>query len=227
MKDFTTNSITGALGLLRVLIPKILLFDLLETQVIHKIIEIYEICLHLLNDSNHSIINASLECMCVILNNSPPKLTEYLVCTKLKHMEILCKKRSLKNQIFRRKSSTTSTEQGKSKNQLHSSPGIPSKSDHSGALKDDDDIKNALLDASVVSTDDKALLTGSDLETDSFKANDTESEKNYDSSSTQSPVRISKTKSTSDMVLLKSQKSTDSIGSFFDKILTHPNTGGF
>ncbi|XP_055308266.1 uncharacterized protein LOC129572348 [Sitodiplosis mosellana] len=51
VKVFTLNTIVGALGLFRVLLPKILSFDSLELCVVHKIIEIYEICLHWLGDS--------------------------------------------------------------------------------------------------------------------------------------------------------------------------------
>lgn len=116
VKDFKSNTIIGSLGLLRVLLPKILSAEVLEACVAHKVIEVYEICLHLLGDKNHTIINASLECLCVVLTNSKPKLTNLLISDK--HMEILCKKRSLKNQIFRRKLSTSSMEVATLKNQL-------------------------------------------------------------------------------------------------------------
>lgn len=223
----------GALGLFRVLLPKILSFNSLELCVIHKIIETYEICLHLLGDDNHTIINASLECLCVILNNSKPQLSNLLINDKLIHMEVLCKKRSLKNQIFRRKLSTSSMEM--SKNQL-SSPGnslISKKLEvdvHSSTARDLDnsesDASNVLdyITAHNTSIDDKGLLTGSDIELDSLRLNDFEL-----CQSNESLVQLSETnspaiKKTTDTNPLKSQKSTDSIGSFFNTLM-HTNTG--
>lgn len=233
VRDFTLNTIVGALGLLRVLLPKILSFNSLEMCAVHKIIEVYEICLHLLGDSNHTIINASLECLCVILNNSKPQLSNLLINEKLTHMEVLCKKRSLKNQIFRRKLSTSSMET--SKNQL-ASPSDPlrfkkSKMDvHSSTAKDLDnsesDASNVLdyVTAHNASLDDKGLLTGSDIELDSLRLNDFEL-----CQSNESLVQLSEASSPAnkkggqDTHPLKSQRSTDSIGSFLNTLM-HTNT---
>lgn len=235
MKDFKLNTIVGAMGLLRVLLPKILSTTSLELCVVHKVIEIYEICLHLLGDTNHTIINASLECLCVILNNSKPQLSNLLINDKLIHMEVLCRKRSLKNQIFRRKLSTSSLET--SKNQF-TSPGAAgameskkSPSDgHSTMPKDvesESDVSNVLdyVTSHNASCDDKGLLTGSDIEMDSLRLNDFELCQSNESlvqlSEASSPITK---KSAKDSHTLKNQKSTDSIGSFLNTLI-HPNTG--
>lgn len=235
VKDFKLNIIVGALGLLRVLLPKILLKHTLELCVVHKIIEIYEICLHFLNDGNHTIINASLECLCVILSNSKSELSNLLMNDKLIHMEVLCKKRSLKNQIFRRKQSTSSIEI--SKQQLSSSQNNVLKSKrsmndvHSSTVKELDnsesDVSN-VLDYVTTHTellDDKGLLTGSDIELDSMRLNDFELNQSNESL-VQLSERISPAikRMTQDAHSLKSQKSIDSVGSFFNTLI-HPNTG--
>lgn len=202
----------------------------------HKVIEIYEICLHLLNDSNHTIINASLECLCVILNNSKPQLTTFLVNDKLMHMEILCKKRSLKNQIFRRKLSSSSFEMSTSKN-LFESPKNAGKAKKSEIRirtsstreldNSESDASNVLDNTSVQNAlcDDRGLLTGSDIELDSMRLNDFELCQSNESL-VQMPDKNSPAikKSGTETNPLKSQKSTDSIGSFLNTLM-HPNTG--
>lgn len=93
---------------------------------------------------------------------------------------------------------------------------------------------NRLL-AAVAAQDDKCLLSYSDNEMESFRSFDlhttttsiaAHSDASHDaaafkSSSSSGSVHRKK----SDTVSLKSQKSTESIGSFFNSILTHPNTG--
>lgn len=233
MKDFKLNTIVGALGLLRVLLPKILSTTSLELCVVHKVIEIYEVCLHLLGDTNHTIINASLECLCVLLNNSKPQLSNLLINDKLIHMEVLCRKRSLKNQIFRRKLSTSSLDTAK--NPLSSpTSAIKSKKTQSDGystiakdLESESDVSNVLdyVTAHNASIDDKGLLTGSDIEMDSLRLNDFELCQSNESlvqlSETSSPITK---KSTQETHTLKNQKSTDSIGSFLNTLI-HPNTG--
>lgn len=233
MKDFTLNTIVGALGLLRVLLPKILSTNSLELCVVHKVIEVYDMCLHLLTDGNHTIINASLECISVILANSKPQLTNLLINDKLIHMDVLRKKRSLKNQIFRRKLSTSSMEPAK--NPLSPDSAVKSKklsatnqSITSKELENDEsDVSNVLdyVAAHNATFDDKGLLTGSDIELDSLRLNDFELCQSNESlvqlSETNSPA-IKKMSTVSQP--LKSQKSTDSIGSFFNTLI-HPNAG--
>lgn len=217
--DFTMNTIIGAMGFLRVLLPKMLSFDRIDIQVIHKVIEIYEICLHLLNEKNHSIINASLECISVILSNTPPTLSDYLINANMKHMDVLCKRKSLKNQIFRRKSSTTSSEQLETRSHLFATPkATPTrKCANTSAV-----IEHDLLNETHIPFDERSLLASSDVETDSLRANDTDGERSFDSP-TRTPILKSKVPKDGDS--LKASKSTDSVGSFFNTILSHSNTG--
>lgn len=214
VKDFTSNTIIGALGLLRVLLPKILSAEPCAT---HKVIEVYEICLHLLGDSNHTIINASLECLCVILTNSKPKFTNLLISDKLIHMEILCKKRSIKNQIFRRKLSTSSLEVSAMKNpktaKLVKTTKTPTE------LENSESEASNVVDYAVAHCDDKGLLTGSDVELNDFELCQS-NESLVKLSDTSSPI-VSKPK---DVHSLKSHKSTDSLSSIFNTLI-HPNTG--
>lgn len=236
VKDFTLNTIVGALGLLRILLPKIMSANPLDQCVVHKIIEIYEICLHLLNDTNHTIINASLETLCAILTHSKPQLTNFLASNELIHMEVLSKKRTLKNQIFRRKLSSSSIDVSLPKNQMdspvHSAKVKTQKSSPShkviGGLSkafENSEYANA-KHPSLSSYDDKGLLTGSDVELDSMRLNDFELCQSNESllqlSEKNSPA-IKKSPHDENHPL-KSQKSTDSIGSFFNQLM-HPNTG--
>lgn len=192
---------------------------------VHKVIEVIEICLHLLTDSSHTIINASLECLSVILSNSNAKLNSFLFGDSLKHIEILCKKRTLKNQLFRRKPSVTSIETFTSNFQSST----PDK--HSNlkvSTKDTLNVSNSGQSPNHIinnTVDEKALLTCSDIEMDSFRMNGSESEKNFDSPSMQSPARIAISRSQPDTPLSKSHKTGDSFGSFFNTILSHSSTG--
>lgn len=229
------NTIVGALGLLRILLPKIISANPLHQCVVHKTIEIYEICLHLLNDPNHTTINASLECLCAILTHSKPQLTNYLASDKLIHMEVLCKKRSLKNQIFRRKLSSSSIDVSISNNQMNSPINMAKAKSRDassplrkigGASKESEYANVKVPPPSSFAYDDKGLLTGSDVELDSMRLNDFELCQSNESllqlSEKNSPAI--KKSSPNDNHPLKSQKSTDSIGSFLNQLM-HPNTG--
>lgn len=191
---------------------------------VHKVIEVIEVCLHLLNESSHTIINASLECLSVILSNSNPKLNSFLFDDSLNHIAILSKKRSLKNQLFRRKPSITSTETFASNFQSstpdkHSKLKLPSKGTRN--VSNSNESPNHISEI----VDDKALLTCSDIEMDSFRINESESEKNFDSPLMQSPARMVISRSEPDTPLSKCHKTGDSFGSFFNTILTHSSTG--
>lgn len=191
---------------------------------VHKVIEMIEICLHLLNESSHTIINASLECLSVILSNSNAKLNTFLFGDPLNHIKILCKKRSLKNQLFRRKPLITSVETFSS-NFQSSTPDKHSKLKMRS--KDTLNVSNTGESPKHINetVDDKALLTCSDIEMDSFRINESESEKNFDSPLMQSPARMATSKSEPDTPLSKSLRTGDSFGSFFNTILTHSSTG--
>lgn len=151
-------------------------------------------------------------------------------------MDILSKKRSLKNQIVRRKSSVESSQLNFiSKNQLFTPEKvfrtIASKSadrpyENTDSKSDSNELSSPmkkspnLLDSSQNLIDDKALLTCSDIELDSFRMNESETSESMGKSPAKSIVD-----GNTDAGTLTRQKSTDSIGSFFNTILTHPNTG--
>lgn len=232
MKEYIPNNIVGALGLLRLLLPVVLRLTNGDHIVIAKTIEIVEFCLHLLHDPSHTIINAALECLNVIFDDPRPRLKHFLCSCQLKHMEILRKRRTLKHQIFKTKSSTSSIEYDRSKNNLFSAS-IASSPIHVNQSANDTESGHemAISEKRINTTgDDRALLTCSDIEMESFKSTDFETsrgdiDRGYDSSAMHSPAIAStqrKLSSNGDTVSSKSQ--TDSIGSFFTSILAHPNT---
>lgn len=223
MKDYIPNNIVGALGLLRLLLPVVLRLTNGDHIVIAKTIEFVEFCLHLLHDPSHTIINAALECLNVIFDDPRPRLKHFLCSSQLKHMEILRKRRTLKHQIFKTKSSTSSIEFGRSKNNLFSASFASSPAHvHQSTIENESGHESAIGGKRMNATgDEKALLTCSDIEMESFKSTDFDTSRGdldraYDSSATQSPAIGStqrKMSASGDTVSLKSQ--TDSIGSFF------------
>lgn len=228
VKEYIPKNIVGALGMLRLLLPVVLQLTNGDHIVIAKTIEIVEFCLHLLHDPSHTIINAALECLNVVFDAPRPRLKHFLCSSQLKHMEILRKRRTLKHQIFKTKSSNSSIEFGRSKNNLFSasfasSPAHENQTD----IEADQSIDRKRMN---VTGDEKALLTCSDIEMESFKCTDFDTsrgdlDRGYDSSATHSPAigpTHRKMSTGGDTVSLKSQ--TDSIGSFFTSILAHPNT---
>lgn len=227
VKEYIPNNIVGALGLLRLLLPITLRLTNGDHIVIAKTIEIVEFCLHLLHDPSHTIINAALECLNVIFDDPRPRLKHFLCNSQLKHMEILRKRRTLKHQILKTKSSTSSIEFGRSKNNLFSASiaSSPAHTNQSTENPHDTTIGDKRLNAT---GDEKALLTCSDIEMESFKSTDFDTsrgdlDRGYDSSTTHSPATMQRKLSVGgDTASIKSQ--TDSIGSFFTSILAHPNT---
>lgn len=201
-KVHSTETSIGSLGLLRLLSP--LLIDIGDYQ---KTIEIIDQCLQFVaSETNHSIINAALEVVNVILIEClyNHELKTLMVDSNLMHKEMLLRKRSvstLKHQNSRKSSAETvkqtiKTEYDRNSLQLPSaSTSLQSTPNKSLAI------------------DDKSMLNYSDIdEGDSFKSMDFESE-----------VSMTADKKLETMSL-KSQKSSDSINSFFNSILTHTNT---
>lgn len=214
--------------MLRLLLPVVLQLTNGDHIVIAKTIEIVEFCLHLLHDPSHTIINAALECLNVIFDAPRPRLRHFLCSIQLKHMEILRKRRTLKHQIFKTKSSNSSIEFGRSKNNLFSASFASSPArENLAAGEADHSIDRKQMN---FTGDEKALLTCSDIEMESFKCTDFDTSRNdldrgYDSSATHSPAigtSQRKMSTSGETVSLKSQN--DSIGSFFTSILAHPNT---
>lgn len=161
-------------------------------------------------ESNHSIINAALDVVNVILIECEAnhELKKLMVDSNLIHKEILLRKRSINTmkQLNSRKSSaetvkqTIKTEYDRNSLQLPSAlasyQSTPSKS---------------------MTTDDKSMLNYSDVdEGDSFKSMNFESDV-FMSASSRGDKKL-------ETMSLKSQKSSDSINSFFNSILTHTNS---
>lgn len=177
-----------------------------------KTVEVIDLCLLLLEDDSHTVINASLECLNAILSKPNTQLREYLVSDDLAHMQILRKKRTIRKQILKRRSSMCSSI-------VDGSRKASSTQDEQISLIGNRRKSEATsLESSLIVSDDKILLTSSDIEIDAFKSG--ESDVSRDTTRAfNSPVRSRPMDNTS----LTSQKSTDSIGSFFSSILTHPN----
>lgn len=280
MKSYSPKATIGTLGFLRVLLPKLLSSPSLDYATLSSIIEILEVCLHLLNDPSHTIINASLECICVIVNQPNTHLKMLLNSKSLEHNDILRNRKSLKNKIFNRKSSASSIELSRTEmiflptvdtrketrtttlTYPSTSTGITSiddkniQSEHESVI--DDDVKKEKFNENRVQiphssdadsttedggdgknrliltkgNDDKCLLSCSDNELESFKCIEFESTKldatdSINESSIEKPSPSGGKRKKSDLISLKSQKSTESIGSFFSSILSHSNTGKY
>lgn len=218
-KDNSSDNIVGALGLLRLLVPFLLLQKNGENIIVPKVIEVIEYCLHLLNEEkSHTIINASLECLNGILCETNCKLKEYLVNDKLEHMNILRKRRTIKHQIQRgqinikdsntsRKTSFSSIQNMSqfNKDLITSSP-IRSMKNEIESLKE----------SKKFSSEDK-LLTCSDNEFDATNNESLYSSRDDIQSQNSSVISLQSLES------WKNQKSSDSIGSFFTSILSHHN----
>uniref|UniRef100_A0A6B2E671 Huntingtin n=1 Tax=Phlebotomus kandelakii TaxID=1109342 RepID=A0A6B2E671_9DIPT len=159
-----------------------------------KLLEVYEICLGYLQDGAHSIINASLEVLNVMTLNPPTKWRKILTDIALASKEILLKKRGFINSIT-----------------IESDSSVPEQL----IIEQSPDEENVHLKAQLLceSIDSTSLLASmSDVESESLKSMDIKT----DFTETVGGGQNSDTKS------LKSQKSTDSIGSFFNSLLTNP-----
>lgn len=91
-----------------------------------------------------------------------------------------------------------------------------------GGVSDDDGIRDGKNMIAPDGNDDKCLLSCSDNEFEPFKNMGFETT-NFDSVGVSSPVGGVRKKL--DSMSIKSQKSTESIGSFFNSILSHSNAG--
>lgn len=180
--------------MLRLLIPELASSQNCDFS---KIIQILDVCLHLLHDKSHSIINASLEVIHAILRC--PNKTLKTLLTSRDHIDIIRQEESLRNLIFRRsgdKISSSINEIDKNYFEMHSS---------------------RELEGSLFSKDtqilDEGCLSCTDIEMDSLRSID----------STQETENVKKKP---DTVSLKSQKSTDSFGSFFNSLLSQSKPTG-
>lgn len=193
--DQTINAVIGLLGMLRLLIPEL---TTTKNCDFFKITQILDVCLHLLHDKSHSIINASLEVIHVILRCSHQILKKLLTSTD--HVDVIRQDDSLRNLIFKKSGSKSTSskmnEIDKHYFEMHSS---------------------RELEGSLFSKDtqilDEGCLSCTDIEMDSLKSID----------STHDAENLKKK---SDTVSLKSQKSTESFGSFFNTLLSQSKPTG-
>lgn len=194
-KSQETNSVLGSLGLLRLCMPL-----LIASKCYHqKVLELLETCLNYLKtEPNHSIINANLEVLNVLLTsaNSSVEMKELLIDgDNMLHKDMLLSKRSMSAfmNLDSRKSSDTET------------------------LKIQDNfLQIPSASTSVMSTPNKSLTDFSDVEGDSFKSIDFDA----DISSSPGTMKNFLERGAETMSL----KSTDSINSFFNSIASNTGT---
>lgn len=183
----------GLLGMMRLLIP-----ELKQNCDVVKIIQILDVCLHLLHDKSHSIINASLEVIHAILRCSNKSLKTLL--TSREHIDMIRQPDSLRNVIFKKSGNKVS----------------PSKSNeidkHYFEMSSSRELEGSLFskDTQIL---DEGCLSCTDIEMDSLKSIDSSQE-------------TENTKKRSDTMSLKSQKSTESFGSFFNALLSQSKPTG-
>ncbi|GAB0090643.1 huntingtin [Sergentomyia squamirostris] len=176
----TPESTVGVLGFTRLIVPVLLREKNCDFS---KLLEVYEICLHyLIETNNHSIINACLEVLYVMTLNPPEKWKEILQDTALVSQEVLLKKHGLTNSIAIEIDSVLHEQL-----MIEESP-------------EEENLRAQLLCESL----DSGSIHSMDLKTDFPDGEAKSSSQNADTKS------------------LKSQKSTDSIGSFFNSLLTNP-----
>lgn len=193
--DQSINAVIGLLGMLRLLIPELTTKQNCDW---HKIVQILDVCLQLLHDKSHSIINASLEVIHAILRCSSSRL--HALLTSGEHIDVVRQDDSLRNLIFKKNgskfASSKSTEIDKHFFEMHSS---------------------RELEGSLFSKEtqilDEGCLSCTDIEMDSLKSIDSSHE-------------TENVKKKTDTTSLKSQKSTESFGSFFNTLLSQSKPSG-
>lgn len=219
-RDQHANTVIGVLGLLRVLIPIILEFVKCDIQ---QTLEIYDLCLHYLNETNHTIINAALEVINTILSADNESFRKMLINEDLEHRDLLFRKKTLKNTIFRNtlteshlssRKSSSDTIKNDSKISITCNP-------NDDVVSSSDESKKFLNPRMINPVEDKSV-TSSDVEMESFKSIDMDTE----IALSQSVLKIinNEEEKKDETASLKSQKSTESISSFFNNLLSHSNT---
>lgn len=164
-----------------------------------KIIQILDVCVHLLHDKSHSIINASLEVIHAILRCSHKNLK--ILLTSREHIDVIRQEDSLRNLIFKKTGTRSST--SKSNNEIDK---------HYFEMNSSRELEGSLFSKDT-QTLDEGCLSCTDIEMDSLKSID----------SAQDTENVKKK---SDTMSLKSQKSTDSFGSFFNSLLSQSKPTG-
>ncbi|XP_052866006.1 huntingtin [Anopheles cruzii] len=208
------NTILGVMGCFRGILPIVL-----SSCRVEKAIETFDLCLHFLREGNHTIINATLEVLLIILANVQPAVRRVLRSEQFDHRKMLLKRKTLKNSIFKINVSESLISSRKSS--------TDARSEH--LLR-----PNSLPLTSTPTKfppliDDRSLASASDIELDSLKSMDLDAEcraapaLQLDHSNIHAEDGVSPAAVAADSLSLKSQKSTDSIGSFFNTLLTSSN----
>uniref|UniRef100_A0A182M0T8 Huntingtin n=1 Tax=Anopheles culicifacies TaxID=139723 RepID=A0A182M0T8_9DIPT len=210
-----SNTVLGVMGCFRAILPIVL-----RNCSVEKAIETYDLCLHFLREGTHTIINATLEVLLVILGNVQPAVRKVLVSEQCDHRRMLLKRKTLKNSIFK----------------INPNDSLLSSRKSSTDARSDQLLRPGSLPLTSTPTkfslpvDDRSLASASDIELDSLKSMDLDTESRTAAPALQlecsgtldttTGVKSSAVPPAPDTLSLKSQKSTDSIGSFINTLLT-------
>uniref|UniRef100_A0A182YG60 Uncharacterized protein n=1 Tax=Anopheles stephensi TaxID=30069 RepID=A0A182YG60_ANOST len=207
------NTVLGVMGCFRSILPIVL-----RNCNVEKAIETYDLCLHFLREGTHTIINATLEVLLVILANVQPAVRKVLLSEHCEHRRMLLKRKTLKNSIFKINPSDSLMSSRKSS--------TDARADH--LLRPGSLPLTSTPTKFALPTDDRSLASASDIELDSLKSMDLDTENRIAPAlqlecsgtldTTASGTKNSSTPVASDTLSLKSQKSTDSIGSFINTL---------
>ncbi|KAL1376706.1 hypothetical protein pipiens_004323 [Culex pipiens pipiens] len=211
LKNQGQNAVLGVLACFRGILPLVLKHSSVE-----KSIETLDLVLHFLKDGSHSIINAALEVISVIFGNLPAAVKQVLLSQDVDHRKFLLKRKTLKNSVFKINLSESMLSSRKSSTDARMDSLNPR---HAGM---------SFLQVSSTPTkftpgDDKSLASASDFELDSFRSMEFDNSSNF---SPEKDPRSPRSTQPPDTISLKSQKSTDSIGSFINTFLTTSTSAG-
>ncbi|XP_058837591.1 huntingtin [Topomyia yanbarensis] len=211
LKNQDQSAVLGVMICFRGILPIVL-----KNSSVDKSVEILDLILHFLKDGSHSVINAALEVVSVILGNLQMGMKKILLSNDLDHRRMLLKRKTLKNSIFKINLSESLLSSRKSSTDARMD-----------CLKPDRRL--SLLQVSSTPTkfipgDDKSLASASDLELDSFRS--MEFDQMAESSGEKEVPPKSGSGCEADNLSLKSQKSTDSLGSFINTFLTGSSNAG-
>ncbi|XP_053680458.1 huntingtin [Anopheles nili] len=211
------NTVLGVMGCFRAILPIVL-----RNCSVEKSIEIFDLCLHFLREGTHTIINAALEVLLIVVANVQPAVRKVFLSNQCEHRRMLLKRKTLKNSIFK----------------INPSDSVLSSRKSSTDARSDHLLRPGSLPVTSTPTkfplpvDDRSLASASDIELDSLKSMDLDTENRtapalqLEYSGVSDIATGSNTSSGApapDTLSLRSQKSTDSIGSFLNTLLTSSN----
>lgn len=211
LKNQGQNAALGVLACFRGILPLVL-----QHSSVEKSIETLDLVLHFLKDGSHSVINAALEVISVIFGNLPAAVKQVLLSQDVDHRKFLLKRKTLKNSVFKINLSESMLSSRKSSTDARMDSLNPR---YAGM---------SFLQVSSTPTkftpgDDKSLASASDFELDSFRSMEFDNSSNF---SPEKDPRSPRSTQPPDTISLKSQKSTDSIGSFINTFLTTSTSAG-